>query len=433
MSEPADESRSSDVEPSPDGNGSPDGNRSPDAGDSPEVTRRSYALVCVGALSYTCLLFLWFSLPAYLSTIIAETGLTGTQAGVLAGAIPLTYVPLALFSGLAVDRIGPGRSLTVGLIVVGVAQIGRSAATGFPSLLALTVLLGVGATAITFGLPKLVSVLFPPGRTGAPSAIYLVAASAGNAIVYGVGRPVIGPMLGGWRPLFLWSGVVTVGYALVWLAADRIVAADRREASEGTGFTLDSVGSDVRRILAHRELRLIVLVATMYLFIVHGLQGWLPTVLEARGATADRAGGITSLVVVGGVAGTLAVPTLADRFDARKLAVIGSGIVACLGLLGVLGGGVGALLVAGVLVTGVGTGGLSPLVRAIPPDLDEIGPRLTGAAIGFVFAVGEIGGFVGPVLIGTLRDATGSFTPGLAALVLGGVAVAVAGARLSEV
>ena len=71
--------------------------------DSPSVTPTSYALVGVGALSYTCLLFLWFSLPAYLSTIIAETGITGTQAGVLAGAIPLTYVPLALFSGLVVD------------------------------------------------------------------------------------------------------------------------------------------------------------------------------------------------------------------------------------------------------------------------------------------------------------------------------------------
>jgi len=401
--------------------------------DSPSVTPTSYALVGVGALSYTCLLFLWFSLPAYLSTIIAETGITGTQAGVLAGAIPLTYVPLALFSGLVVDRIGPDYSLTLGLLVVGVAQIARSFGAGFPSLLAATVLLGVGATLITFGLPKLVSVLFPPDRTGPPSAVYLVAASAGNAIVYGLGRPVIGPALGGWRPLFLWSGVVTVGYAVVWLLAVRVVRPDRREPDGDTGFTLDSVGDDLRSVLAHRELRLVVLVATMYLFVTHGMQGWLPTILEARGAPADLAGQVTSLLVVGGVVGTLAVPTLADRFGARKAAVIGCGALVTAGLLTVLGGGVGAPIVVGVVVTGLGTGGISPLIRAIPPDLNDIGPRLTGAAIGFVFAVGEIGGFVGPVLIGTLRDLTGSFTPGLAALVAGGLVVALVGTALEGV
>ena len=390
--------------------------------------RQAYALVVLAAGSYTCLMFVWFSLPAFLSTIIAELDLSSTQAGVLAGAVPLTYIPLALFSGLAVDRVGPGRSLAVGVLIYGVAQIVRSTADGFPSLLATTLFLGVGATAITFGLPKLVGVLFPPEATGRPSAIYLIGASAGSALVFAVGRPVLGPWLGGWRPLFFWSGVVAVGYGLCWLLVTWRVDIDGRMAATDS-FSLESVVNDLRLVLSHRELRLVVVIGTMYLLLHHGLQGWLPTVLESRGFSAAVAGQATSLLIGAYVIGVLVVPTLADRFTARRLALMSCGTIAFLGVVGMIVGGVGGAVV-GILLAGFGIGGVSPLVRAIPPALEGIGARLTGTAVGFIFAVGEIGGFFGPMLIGVLHDVTGSFIPGLVMLSAGALIVVLAGAML---
>ncbi|WP_137289316.1 MFS transporter [Natronorubrum halophilum] len=398
-------------------------------GRSSDEQRRAYALVLLASGSYTCLLFVWFSLPAYLSVVIDDIGLSSTQAGILAGAVPLTYIPLALFSGLAVDRIGPGRSLAAGVLIYGVAQIGRSVAPGFPSLLAATLLIGVGATAITFGLPKLVGVLFPPAETGRPSAIYLVGASAGSALVFAVGRPIVGPRLGGWRPLFFWSGVVAVGYGLAWLLVARRARIDDRLADEDP-FSLESVVADLRLVLSHRDLQLVVVIGTMYLLLNHGMQGWLPTLLESRGLSAGPAGRATSLLIAAYVVGILSVPELADRFEARRRALIGCGLVSFLGVVGVIAGGTGALVLVGIVVAGLGVGGISPLLRAIPPDLEGIGARLTGTAVGFIFAVGEIGGFFGPLLIGALHDATGSFVPGLAVLAGGGLVVVLAGAAL---
>jgi cyanate permease len=406
--------------------------------------RRAYALVVAGAFSYTALTFTWFSLPAYLTTLIADLGLSGTEAGLLAGAVPATYVPLALFSGLVVDRVGPARGLAAGLVVFGTAQVGRSVATGFPAMLALTLLLGVGATAITFGLPKLVSVLFPPVRTGFPSSVYLVGASAGTASAYALGRPVFGPALGGWRPLFLWSGVLAIGYAAVWLTTARVLGLRASESTNAgpDGSATDSgaqtsrvpsVREDLVAVLTHRELRLVVAVGVAYLLITHGLQGWLPTVLEARGLDPDAAGQTTTLLVVANVVGVLTVPGLADRFDARRLAVMVSGAVAAAGVTGIVVGGAGPVAAAGIVAAGYGVGGLSPLVRAIPPDLDGLGSRLTGTAVGLVFAVGEVGGFLGPVLIGSLRDATGTYAAGLAVLAAGGAVAVLAGAAMREV
>lgn len=391
---------------------------------------RAYRLVGAGALSYTCLMFIWFSLPAYLAGITADVGLSSTEAGVLVGAVPATYIPLALFSGVAVDRVGPVRSLAGGLVVFGSAQIGRSVATGFPLLLACTLLLGVGATVITFGLPKLVSVLFPPDETGPPSSLYLIAASAGTASAFSLGRPTLGPWLGGWRALFFWSGVVAIGYAVLWLLLVAVSPWSDGPASGESASTASSVGADIRAVVTHRELRLVVLVGVAYLSVIHGLQGWLPTVLESRGLSAERAGRTTTLLVLANVGGILTVPGLADRFGARREAVISCGLVAFAGVGAILGGGATLLAAVGIVAAGLGVGGLSPLVRAIPPDLEGIGQRRTGTAVGLVFAVGEVGGFFGPVLVGSLRDFTGSYAAGLAVLASAALVAVAAGAAM---
>lgn len=72
-------------------------------------------------------------------------------------------------------------------------------------------------------------------------------------------------------------------------------------------------------------------------------------------------------------------------------------------------------------------------MRAIPTEVNDIGPALTATAVGLVFAVGELGGFLGPFLVGLLRDLSGSFVPGLALLAVGALVMVAAGVRLPEV
>ena len=75
------------------------------------TTIENAALLSVGGIGYGALLFVWFSLPAYLSSVADALGLSGTQAGVLAGAIPLTYIPLGLLSGMYVSGIAPASKI----------------------------------------------------------------------------------------------------------------------------------------------------------------------------------------------------------------------------------------------------------------------------------------------------------------------------------
>lgn len=397
------------------------------------VRRWNQLALALGAVSYAFLLFVWFLLPAFLSPVIADLSLSNWQAGVLVGAIPLTYIPLSLLSGLAIDRVGPRWGIGLGLLIFGLGGAGRSVAAGFPSLLALTLLIGVGATGITFGLPKLVADLFPAERIGSASTVYVLGSYAGSAGAFAVGRPLLGPALGGWRPTFLYTGLAAVAFAFVWvLGTARIEPHGNDEADRG--FSLGSLREDAGRVLSNRAMLLLVVIGTAYLSVSHGLQGWLVTLFETRGVRPALAGLTTTVLVAGQVVGALSIPPLSDRLSARRPAVVLSGLLVTVGTL-VLLLAESALVIAalGIIAVGIGLGGVGPLLRAIPVELEGIGPGLTATAVGFVFAVGEIGGFLGPFLVGSLLDLTGSFVPGLAVIACAGLAIAAAGWRMTEV
>jgi cyanate permease len=171
----------------------------------------------------------------------------------------------------------------------------------------------------------------------------------------------------------------------------------------------------------------------MRLFITHGLSNWLPTVLEARGMTPALAGTVTSGFILVRILGIVAVPALSDRFGTRCLPIVGCGLAGAAGLVGLtLGSGVWALSASLVLVGAFAIGGLAPLVRAIPIEMEGIGPNLTAVATGLIFTVGEVGGFLGPFSIGVVYDYTGTFTPALGLLALASLVTALVGYRMDE-
>ena len=279
-------------------------------------TRAAVALLVLGSLAYGWLLFAWFSLPAYLPTIRTDLGLTATEAGILAGAVPLTYVPLGLVSGALTDRLGGERAVGAGVTIVAVAQLLRSGAGGFGPMLAATLLLGVGGTGITFGLPKLVADRFPERLVGRASSVYLVGSTLGTATAFGLGRPTLGPALGGWRPFFGATGAVVLVFAAGWWLA--VVLAERGDASPETGSDSGEGSLAALRAVARTPaVALLVVIGFVYLFVVHGLQGWLTAVLEARGAGPTLAARVTTLLVVAQLIGTVALAPLADRAVCR--------------------------------------------------------------------------------------------------------------------
>jgi len=394
-----------------------------------------YAVTVLGGISYLCLSFLWFSHAALLTPIVESLTLTDTEAGIIVGAVPLTYVVFSLLSGLVIDRIGPGWGIGIALAIIGLAQILRGVSNSFLVILCATILLGIGGTGITFGLPKLVSRLFPPRLLGSMSTVYILGSFAGTALILGTGRTHFSPFFGGWRPLFFWSGVVVMVFSILWVFILKRHAQsypDRYEQDTESAFTAGSFLNDLRAVVAHPAMRLLIIIGTMYLFLLHGLQGWLPRILEFRGVNNATVGTITTIFVVGQVIGILLLPPISDKLDKHRELVIVCGVCTAAGIVGLMVDRTLIVTILTVSLAGFGIGGVSPMVRALPTELEGIGPDLTATAVGLVFAIGEIGGFAGPFLIGALQDLTQSFLYSFLVLTACGAVMAIAGFRLPE-
>jgi hypothetical protein len=53
-----------------------------------------------------------------------------------------------------------------------------------------------------------------------------------------------------------------------------------------------------------------------------------------------------------------------------------------------------------------------PFLVLILMDLPEVGARYMGSASGMFFCIAEIGGFLGPFLVGAIKDLAGGFLAG---------------------
>jgi len=72
----------------------------------------------------------------------------------------------------------------------------------------------------------------------------------------------------------------------------------------------------------------------------------------------------------------------------------------------------GFWMVAGLILYGVTSCTLVPLLTLILMDTPEVGSRYMGSAGGLFFCISEIGGFLSPMVVGVLADWTGGFLVG---------------------
>jgi ACS family tartrate transporter-like MFS transporter len=111
-----------------------------------------------------------------------------------------------------------------------------------------------------------------------------------------------------------------------------------------------------------------------------------------------------------------------DRTGERHLHLAVPAVVGAVGFLAVTRGGATAPLVGALSLTAFGVVGWLGPFWSLPTAF--LRKQAAAGGIALINSMGAVGGFVGPYLIGTIRERTGEFTPGL--LVLAGFLVAAA-------
>jgi cyanate permease len=356
-------------------------------------------------------------LAPLVTPIMEDLKLSFSQMGVIMGAWPLTYIIVAAIAGAIIDRWGIRRSLFVGILAIGLSAVLRYFVTGFTSLFLCVALFGLGGPMISIGSPKTISMWFSGKGRATAVGIYMTGPWIGALTAYAVTNSVVMPLTGySWRLTFVCFGLLAFAAALLWW----FLARDIKETAVTVAST--SITKVFSGLITIRNIQLLLIMGFLSFAINHGFGNWLPQILETGGLPPAIAGYAASIPILIGIPSVLIVPRLvASGTRGRFIALMS--LIVSISLFTIITGS-GALRITGLLVYGLSSGIIMPLIVLILMEIPEVGSKYMGAAAGMFFCVAEIGGFAGPFLIGAIKDFSGSFLTG--GICLAGIALAMA-------
>ena len=419
------------------------------------VLERALLVIGVAALGFN-LRGAITSLPPVFPELQDSLRLSSATVSVLAATPVLCF---AVFSGFAAwlsRRLGEERVLLGAIALLTVGLLLRGAAPGallFPG----TVLAAAAIAIMNVLLSSLIKRRWPE-RAGALIGLYITALSIG-AITGSVVSVPLWNSTGGSLALTLgWLAGPAALAALLWLPQARYVTrpspaaaalpADRDTAAAagepaaagasaaGSGSPAPSAAAAKSadsgrpggppaapgRVAVHRHALAwhVTLFMGLQSLLYYAALSWLPTILRDRGASANTAGDLLALMGVGNLAVSLLVPVVAQRMRGQRALVVPTVLAMALGLAGVVYLPLGSA-VAWVLILGAGQN--AALSLAIFFTMARAPHAVAAASLS---SLAQAGGYLlasaGPLEVGLLHSATGSWNAPVAVLfVLNGV------------
>jgi D-galactonate transporter len=358
-----------------------------------------------------------------------ELGLSAAQFGFGAGILSLGYCTFEIPSNLALYRFGARVWIARIMITWGLVAAGCALIRGPASFYSIRFLLGLTEAGFYPGIAFLLSQWFPAEYRARMLAIFLLGVPVSSVI----GGPLSGALLNldqigglsGWQWMFIIEGVPTVvlGFLVLRLVADRPATASWLTPAERTAVEARIAAEPRHKEIsllwpALKDARVLILALIQFGFTTgsYGVGIWLPQIIKAHFHSNLTVGFVSAGPYVIASVAMLLWAGVVDRSGRR----VGNLIVACtLAAVGLLLSVVFDEFWVSFFCLAVALVGITA-ARAV---FWTIPARfLTGVAaaggLAFINSVGTIGGFVGPAVVGWLKDVTGSFSAGLA--IMGG-------------
>jgi len=281
----------------------------------------------------------------------------------------------------------------------------------FETLFLVVFLFGFGGPTISVGLAKVVASYFEGRERGLASGIYMTGAAVGSAAALALTNSLVLPLVGTWRNAFSFYGIIGLLIALGWiiLARETPVSPDQMNKQA-------PIREMIHTLLGNRDVWIVAIIGSTTFLVFYGFGNWLPTLLEGKGMSPVDAGYLASIPTWVGLIGSTIIPGIALA-GSRKPIIAGSLLIEGVSMYFV-GITSGSFLLVALVVFGIISGAMMPLMLVVMMDLPEVDAEYTGIASGLFFSIGPTMGFVGPILVGNLRDLTNSFVPALLLLTI---------------
>lgn len=359
-----------------------------------------------------------------------DLGFSDRVYGLGAGIFFVSYVALQIPGALLVERWSARRMISATMIAWGSLTALTALVQTPAQLYGARFLLGAAEAGFFPGVIVYLSHWFTREDRAKATSNFMAAIP----ISFVIGSPLAGWLLGrtwfaleGWRWLFILEGlpaiVLGIGayfFLTDWPGEARWLAPDQRQWIEGrlradkpASVPANAIGNALRS----RTVVMLAAVTFLNYFAFYSFSFWFPTMLKRLSGFSD---------VNLGLVGTL--PYLAaffamqlngwhsDKTRERHWHCAVPSFIAAVALLGLVVQPQSiALSVFLFTLIGVGTAYL-PALWALPTEV--LSQSAAAAAVGMINAVGSVAGFAGPYLFGYLNTSSGSFSAGLAVMMV---------------
>jgi ACS family tartrate transporter-like MFS transporter len=359
-----------------------------------------------------------------------DLGFSDRVYGLGAGVFFLSYLSLQIPGALLVERWSARRMISATMVAWGSLTALTALVQTPAQLYAARFVLGAAEAAFFPGVVVYLSHWFTRRDRAKASSNFMAAIP----VSFVIGSPLAGWVIGhawlgqaGWRWLFILEGLPAIVLGAVaffyltdrpadaaWLAPAQRQWLDETLRSERPAGVAEMT---VAQAFRSRTVLLLALVTFLIYFENYSFIFWFPTMLKRLSGLSDLNVGLLGAIPY--VASFFAMQLNgwhSDRSRERRWHVAVPVLVAAAALVGLIAapGSPGRAL---LLFTLVGAGGAYlPVLWALPGEL--LSRSGAAAAVGIVNATGSIAGFAAPYALGYLHTRTGSFTSGLAAMLV---------------
>jgi MFS family permease len=356
-------------------------------------------------------------------------GLSMTTAGLAAGIFFFGYMLLQVPAGHVAEHGSAKKYILWTILAWGSISLLTALVQNAWQLFVLRFLLGLAEGGVYPALLTIIGNWFPTKELGRANALFLMSLPLSTLITNPVSGWIVAKF--DWRWLFIIEGVVSLMLICIWfpLISDHPEEAKwiSKEEKEYLQATLDAekterqttlersrhVGHAYSWLLRDRNLWLLISLLVCYTTGQYGFTIWLPTLVKSlTNQSLTRVGWLTSLPFVSALAGLYLFGAISDKTRNRRLctALSLAGFASCFSFSALFSHHIWFSL-ALLVLTGVFTKSMQAPFWAIPPLLFP--PGLSGGSRGIINALGNLGGFVGPALVGWLTTKTGNMTMGI--------------------
>lgn len=369
-----------------------------------------------------------------------DLGLSKVEYGRGAGLFFLGYFLFEIPSNLILRRVGARIWIARIMIVWGIVSMGMVFVTGVWSYYAIRVVLGLAEAGFFPGMVLYLTYWIPARERARAGALFMMAAPVAMAI----GGPLSGALLEmhgwlglkGWHWLFLIEGfpAVILGILTLRYLTDTPEKATWLLPEERTWLMAEMETERVRKsahvatsawtTLQNPKVLLLCLIYFLNSSVTYGIFLWLPQILEElTGYKGFKLGLINAIPFIAAIVGMILIGAHSDKTNERKYHVAFCSSVGAVGLA------LAAwflhhpwLFLLSFTLCQLGQRSVMSVFWAIPPIF--LGGAAAAAGIALINAIGNLGGYFGPDMMGELYKRTGGYSGGL--YVLAGALVVIA-------